>query len=93
LSACTGKVFGLHSGDGRQLWALTAAPGGGASHVALWRTSHDAGRAPEVLLLGSSEGSGGFYATVNAHTGAELSRGTLPFKPAQVRHFLSSLTF
>lgn len=79
-----GKVFGLHSGDGRQLWALTPPASAAVSHAALWRTSHDAARAPEILLLGEGEGRG-FYATVNAHTGKELSRAALPFRPAQVR--------
>ena len=56
-----------------------------ASHVALWRTSHDAASAPEVLLLGNTPARAGFYMTVNAHTGAQLTAGELPFEVAQVR--------
>jgi hypothetical protein len=78
-------VFGLHSGDGRLLWSLACPPGRRPSHIALWRTSHDAATAPEVLLLGNlQDGPGAFYSSVDAHRGAETAAGDLPLRLAQV---------
>lgn len=87
-----GKVFGVHSGDGHVLWSRALGGGRRPTHLALWRTSHDAAAAPEVLLLGNVPSSGAaFFATLNAHTGAETSSGQLPFKVAQVWGLLDGL--
>lgn len=79
-------MFGLHSGEGHVLWSRTFGLGRRPTHIAQWRTSHDAAAAPEVLLLGNDPcGGASFYTTLNTHTGAETSSGELPFEVAQVR--------
>lgn len=80
-----GKVFGLHSGDGHLLWSLSFPADRRPSRLALWRTSHDAASAPEVLLLGNLPSGDAFYTTLNAHSGAVTSSGDLPFRMDQVR--------
>ena len=41
-----GKLFGLHSGDGHQLWSLGFAAGAAPERVLPWRTSHDTSQVP-----------------------------------------------
>lgn len=41
-----GKLFGLHSGDGHQLWSLGFAAGKTPERVLPWRTSHDTSQVP-----------------------------------------------
>lgn len=45
-SAGAGKLFGLHSGDGHQLWSLGFEPGAAPERVLPWRTSHDTSQVP-----------------------------------------------
>ncbi len=83
--SAAGKVFGLHSGDGHVLWSRSFGADRRPTHLARWRTSHDAAAAPEVLLLGNvPSGGSSFFVTLNAHTGAETGSGELPFEVAQV---------
>ena len=53
-------------------------------HAAVWRTSHDTARPPEVLLLGANQEGGTFYSIVDVHHGNETSSGTLPYNVTQV---------
>ncbi len=43
-----GKLFGLHSGDGHQLWSLGFAAGEAPERALPWRTSHDTSQVPDV---------------------------------------------
>ena len=79
-----GRVFGLHSGDGRQLWSLSYPPTVRLAHAALWRTSHDTATPPQVLLLGSTQDGHTFYSVLDAHHGVPTSEGTLPYPVSQV---------
>ncbi len=79
-----GRVFGVHSGDGRQLWSLSYSPTVRLAHAALWRTSHDAATPPQVLLLGSTQDGHTFYSVLDAHHGVQTSEGTLPYPVTQV---------
>lgn len=83
-NAPAGRVFGLHSGDGRQLWSLSYPPTVRLAHAALWRASHDAATPPQVLLLGSTQDGRTFYSVLDAHHGVQTSEGTLPYPVTQV---------
>lgn len=68
-----GKLFGLHSGDGRILWAstdaaadLTSSSSDGSSdgsssskqYLRLWRRFHDLTHAPQVVVLTAAAAEG-----------------------------------
>ena len=79
-----GRAFGLHSGDGRQLWSLSYPPTVRLAHAALWRTSHDTSTPPQVLLLGSTQDDHTFFSVLDAHHGLQTSEGILPYPVTQV---------
>ncbi|KAK9825151.1 hypothetical protein WJX81_005905 [Elliptochloris bilobata] len=81
----SGKLFGLHSGDGHQLWSLGFAGGAAPERVLPWRTSHDTSQAPQVLLLGNSAGGRhAFYSVVDAHAGRQVAQGAVDLPVSQV---------
>lgn len=79
-----GKMLGLHSGDGHVMWSLTFQPGQAPQQMFSWRSWHDLQKAPELLALHSSNTTSS-YSTVDAHTGSELSSGTVSFPVSQVK--------
>ncbi|KAL0052366.1 hypothetical protein WJX82_000955 [Trebouxia sp. C0006] len=83
LLSRSGKLFGLHSGDGHVMWSLTYPPSQAPQHIFPWRSSHDIQRAPELIALHSSD-SASSYSVVDAHTGQELSSAALSFPVSQV---------
>lgn len=90
MSTCAGKLLGLHSGDGHVMWSLAFPEGQIPHQMFLWRSSHDLQKAPELLTLHSSEATS-FYSVVDAHTGREVSSGTVGFPVSQVMCGTSSL--
>ena len=82
-STCTGKLLGLHSGNGHVMWSLAFPKGQSPQQMFLWRSSHDLQKAPELLTLHSSETTSS-YSVVDAHTGREVSSGTVDFLVSQV---------
>ncbi len=84
-----GKVFGLHSGDGRVLWSLTFPPASAPTRLALWQTSHDPKHAPQVALFGAAGVGGSIpFAVVDAHAGSLLVSEAIDFPAVRVRrHF------
>ncbi|KAK9804018.1 hypothetical protein WJX73_002264 [Symbiochloris irregularis] len=78
-----GRLLALHSGDGRVLWSTAFDPTCLPTHLKLWRTSHDAVHAPEVIVLGNGQ-KGACYVTVDAHTGKAITGAALPFHISQV---------
>ena len=87
-----GKLFALHSGDGRILWQLPLRGVGGNARLFLWRSSRDAQQAPEVLVL-SSEDCTASYTVVNTHTGSVVEGGSIPGTLQQVHWLLFALSF
>ena len=83
MSACVGKLLGLHSGNGHVMWSLAFPEAQTPQQMFLWRSSHDLQKAPELLTLHSSETTS-FYSVVDAHTGREVSSGTVDFPVSQV---------
>jgi len=80
-----GKVFGLHSGDGRILWAsnTAAAPpdsgtGDSRQYLKLWRRFHDLTHAPQVAVLSTGAQQSAVH-VLNAHTGQQLKSTELPY--------------
>ena len=82
-STCAGKLLGLHSGDGHVMWSLAFPEGQTPQQMFLWRSSHDLQKAPQLLTLHSSETTS-LYSVVDAHTGREVSSGTVDFPVSQV---------
>ena len=79
--ACGLYRQGVRPAQRRRAPAMGAGPAArqGGEPRRAGRTSHDAASAPEVLLLGNdAPAKTGFYMTLNAHTGAQLSAGELP---------------
>ena len=77
----TGKLFGLHSGNGRIVWQLALDGEIPLTRLFPWRSSHDTQHAPEVLALGTAPLSTGWqtaYAIFNAHSGRVVHSGVLP---------------
>lgn len=72
-----GKVFALHSGDGRVLWARAYPRARAPQLLRSWRTFHDITHAPQVLLLHTG-GPDAFASVLDGHTGEELSNTPLP---------------
>jgi hypothetical protein len=94
-----GKLFGLHSGDGRILWASTIAAagsnggssgskGGSKQYLRLWRRFHDLTHAPQVVVLTTEEASCDVH-VMNAHTGQQLQHEQLPYAVDKVGRVLS----
>ena len=79
-----GKVFGLHSGDGRILWSATLDKEIPLSRLFLSASSHDPQISPQALLLGSSNGKSSSV-VINAHTGQVLEQNSLPGTVEKVR--------
>lgn len=80
-----GKLFGLHSGDGRILWSSTIAAagssgsdGGSNQHLRLWRRFHDLTHAPQVVVLTTAAATADVH-VVNAHSGQQLQHEQLPY--------------
>jgi hypothetical protein len=85
-----GKVFGLHSGDGRILWASNAAalpPAASSSssssssskqYLRVWRRFHDLTHAPQVVVLTAGQQQSGAH-VLNAHTGQQLQHIELAY--------------
>lgn len=80
-----GKVFGLHSGDGRILWASNTAAalpdsrtGDSRQYLKLWRRFHDLTHAPQVALLSTGVQQSSVH-VLNAHTGQQLKSTELPY--------------
>ncbi|KAA6420005.1 MAG: ER membrane complex subunit 1-like [Trebouxia sp. A1-2] len=83
LLSKSGKLFGLHSGDGHVMWSLTYPQSQAPQHIFPWRSSHDIQRSPELIALHSSDSSSS-YSVVDAHNGQELSSAALSFPVSQV---------
>ena len=78
-----GKVFGLHSGDGRALWSAylgAGAAGDGALRAVLpWREGGEDGTEHELLALGAVPGGATTRAMwIRASDGAVLAEEVLP---------------
>ncbi|KAL3141461.1 hypothetical protein ABBQ32_005026 [Trebouxia sp. C0010 RCD-2024] len=78
-----GKMLGLHNGNGHVMWSLAFPQGQAPQQLFLWRSSHDLQKAPQVLALHSSETTSS-YSVVDAHTGKEVSSGTVDIAVFQV---------
>ena len=76
-------MLGLHSGDGHVMWWLAFPEGQTHQQMFVWRSSHNPQKAPEMLALHSS-GTTSSYSIVDAHTGREVSSGTVNFPVSQV---------
>jgi hypothetical protein len=79
----SGKVLGLHTGDGRVIWStppLTKTP----QKLFISRTPSSPDTPPEVMVLGKGSGGLGELAWVNGHTGEVLKRQGLGFGVDQV---------
>jgi len=74
---CTGKLFALHSGNGKLVWTLSLDKDIPITSLLLGVSSHDPSHAPIVLLLGSTAGKG-ISMAVNGHTGEVLEVNSLP---------------
>lgn len=74
---CTGKLFALHSGNGKLIWTLSLDKDIPITSLLLGVSSHDPSHAPIVLLLGSTAGRG-ISVAVNGHTGEVLDTNSLP---------------
>jgi len=72
-----GKLFALHSGNGRLVWSLSLDKDVPLTRLYLGVSSHDPGHAPIVLLLGSTP-QRGVSVAVNGHTGEVLDTQALP---------------
>lgn len=83
-AVAAGKLFGLHSGDGRILWSAALDRSQNLSRLFLSASSHDTQHAPQVLLLGSNP-AGGSYLVVNAHSGQAVDQGIFPGRVDKVR--------
>jgi hypothetical protein len=91
LLTASGKVFGLHSGDGRILWTSTAPAAAAASssstkqHLRVWRRFHDLTHAPQLAVI-STGGEGGSCSllVLNGHTGEVLQEQQLPYAATKV---------
>lgn len=83
VATSSGKVFGLHNGDGRVLWEAFL---GGPPSLALlsWTVHHAHDAAPEVLVVGPGAAGGTRFAALDAHTGAVSGEWHLPFEVAQL---------
>lgn len=81
--ASAGKMLGLHNGNGHVMWSLAFPQGQAPQQLFLWRSSHDLQKAPQVLALHSSETTSS-YSVVDAHTGKEVSSGTVDIAVFQV---------
>eukprot|EP00245_Coleochaete_scutata_P017709 TRINITY_DN8832_c0_g2_i1.p1 TRINITY_DN8832_c0_g2~~TRINITY_DN8832_c0_g2_i1.p1 ORF type:complete len:1022 (-),score=187.79 TRINITY_DN8832_c0_g2_i1:311-3376(-) len=92
----SGKVYALHSGDGRIVWSTFASPfrwrPSGERPVVLklllWRVPHRRAldESPEVLVLaktGHKSNAPGILTCLNAHSGEELSTVTLAYPVKQ----------
>eukprot|EP00884_Botryococcus_braunii_P012429 jgi/Botrbrau1/21187/Bobra.0061s0078.1 len=85
VSTASGKVYGLHSGDGRVLWSLSFPPASQPAQLVVWRKSHDPTHAPQVALFGKSSAGGTVqFFVVDVYAGAVLSSENIPFHAAQV---------
>lgn len=84
-----GKVFGLHSGDGRILWASNAAAlpttssSSSKQYLRVWRRFHDLTHAPQVVVLTAGQQRSGAH-VLNAHTGQQLQHIELPYGVGKV---------
>jgi outer membrane protein assembly factor BamB len=77
-----GKLYGLHSGDGRILWASSASTAAASSsskqHLKLWRRFHDLTHAPQVVVLTAGQQQSELQ-VFNAHTGQQLQQAELQY--------------
>lgn len=93
ILTATGKVFGLHSGDGRILWthntAAAAAPsittGSSSSsgiaqqqYLRVWKQFHDLKHAPQLAVI-TPDPQKSSVSVLNGHTGAQLQQIELPY--------------
>lgn len=88
LLTARGKLFAMHSGDGRLLWTSSApaALAGSAPQRQLlpWRRFHDLTHAPQLLLLSPGQ-SDTAALVIDGHTGALIEEVTLPYQVDKVR--------
>lgn len=71
-----GKVFGLHSGDGRILWSMSLDGPAPYTRMFVSASSHDPHHSPQVLLLGFTAQQGA-YLVLDAHSGQSIDQGQL----------------
>lgn len=72
-----GKLYALHSGDGRILWSVTLDRDVPVGQLFLSASSHDHHQSPQVLLIGTSPQKS-IQLTLNAHTGQVLEQKQIP---------------
>jgi hypothetical protein len=82
----SGKVFGLHSGDGRILWtssapAAAAGSSGTKQYLRVWKRFHDLTHAPQLAVVsaGGEGTSSSSLLVLNGHTGEVLQEQQLPY--------------
>lgn len=82
LLTSPGKVFALHSGDGRILWAsstpATAASATGKQHLRVWKRYHDLMHAPQLAVI-SAGAKASALQVLNGHTGETLQEQQLDY--------------
>lgn len=106
LLTASGKVFGLHSGDGRILWTHTLRPprttgssssaSSGSSHypqqyLRVWRRFHDLTHAPQLSVI-TAGGDESSVQVLNGHTGELLEHIQLSYGVEKVRSSGSSVS-
>ena len=73
MESLVGKLFGLHSGQGRVVWQANLGRQGVLKKMFQWQLPLDPDVAPKLLLVGSSSGETHAVA-VDAYNGAVLEK-------------------